>query len=155
MKEINIHPEIIHALKECGCWAYKIPDMPFTGRATFCPPKPCDIISLYNGTTFYVEAKLMKKWEAFGERWLEESQIAKGKEIIDAGGKYFIFLNVRIKADSLKNVKQDNRLIIFRYQDVVGKPSIYAKDLINYPYISGHDKSFDLRSFLIDNVSMF
>jgi len=151
MRESVFNTEIVNSLRACGAWAYKISDSPasWTMKQTrFTPDKPCDIIGCYNGKFFAIEGKQIKKVKAFGQSTMRLSQIESLTEILDKGGRSFVFLNVRIKGVK-GEVKQENRLIIFDWS-VLGaaEGSIKKKDIDALPFIIGKSKLFDLREFL-------
>jgi hypothetical protein len=157
MKETVFQSEIVDSLKSLGVWGYKIPDIPFNYQNKFCPKKPCDILCVpKNYPTIYIEAKMIKEWKSFGIKMLEESQVEAGKILTSLGHKYFIFLNVRLKADPFKESKQESRCIIFSYQEIMSRgENFYAKELKNMPFIPGHKGLFDLSSFLSETTLEF
>jgi penicillin-binding protein-related factor A (putative recombinase) len=157
MKESQFNTEVLRSLQENGAWAYKIADQPtsWTAHATrFTPDKPCDIVAIYRGTGFIVEGKQIKKFEAFGANKIRPSQIKNMDEVVDKGGRAFVFLNIRIKA--VKGVSShENRLVILdwsKLRDTFQTGSIKAKELKELSYIEGFKDRFDLKSFLQDLV---
>jgi len=107
VRETQFNSEVIKSLRAEGAWCYKIPDSPtsWTMRQTrFTPAKPCDIVGCYLGEFFAIEGKQMKKFQAFGLRQLRDGQIKSLNEIEAAGGKAFVFLNVRIKRPLTNNL---------------------------------------------------
>lgn len=149
---------MIRSLRIEGLWAFKIPDAPITKEllkiTRFTAAKPCDIIacvpSFTHGQFVAIECKQFKKWKAFSIRDLQDSQIEQMPKIIEADGKAFVFLNIRIKKP------HDNRLIIFEFNDLLKrlkKGSIFAKDLKTMPYLKSErfeDKTvYDLSEWVM------
>jgi hypothetical protein len=157
MRETNFNTEVMNSLKKFGAWAYKIADSPtsWTMAATrFTPEKPCDIIACYDGKFLAIEGKQIKKFKAFGMSDMRPAQIKNLTEVIERGGRAFIFLNVRIPAIKGKQ-KRENRLLIFdwaMWKDRLERESIKKGELEISPYYStikiGDDRYYDLRVFI-------
>lgn len=137
MREATFNTELVRSLKFWGAWAYKIPDIP-TSRLVgmrYTPDKPCDVIGAYSNYFFAIESKQMKKFEAFGMRFIRESQAKELNLMTSKGNQAFIFLNIRIKAIK-GGAKRENRLIIFKWTDFRDRTKSYtAKELKTLPYV--------------------
>ena len=167
MKESTFNSELVNSLKRHGAWAYKIPDSPvsrMTFRTQFTPEKPCDIVAIYRGTGIAIESKQIKKFEAFNAMTaLRPNQIKALDAVGKAGGRPFVFLNIRIKAVK-GSVKQENRVIIFdwiEWREVFESGSIKKKPLMDLVFIQGKmmrkdpqykdsEMQYDLTEFLED-----
>lgn len=139
MRESVFNAELISSLNHWGAWAYKIQDLPasITMGLRYVPEKPCDIIGAYRGKFFAIEGKQMKKFEAFGMRHMQSSQIKHLNKIVDTGSRGFVFLNIRIGAVK-GQTKRVNRLVIFdwkKFRDL-GEVSLKQKEIMALPYVS-------------------
>ena len=115
---------------------FKIPDMPhFKGsRTKFDIKKPYDCYCVYKGIPIAIEAKFMKDYRSFGLKDLRDNQIVGLEEMEKAGGKSFVFLNVRRQRDYVTGAIPCNRLLIFPWKDFKNREKNYRKaDLIKYP----------------------
>lgn len=145
MRESFFNTEVVKSLNDAGAWAYKISDVL---GSRFTADKPFDIFGCYNGIAFAIESKQIKEWKAFGSRYLRDSQVEHLQKVEDAGGRSYVFLNVRIKANKAEKIKQQNLLLIFKFSDLKSGV-VFKKDKMKMmPYIVGHKKRFDLTSFL-------
>lgn len=153
MREADFTSEVMASIREIGGWCYKIADSPTSwtrGITKFTPDKPCDVVACLDGVMVAIECKQLKKFAAFGRTQMRESQITALTEIVAAGGKGYVFLNIRIKAIKGKQ-KHENRLIIFDWDKwgdrLSGNDTIKQKDLLNWTHITGKDGLYDLKSF--------
>jgi penicillin-binding protein-related factor A (putative recombinase) len=159
MREAQFNTELVNSLKYWGAWAHKIPDLPASMAAglRFTPDKPCDVVGGY-GKFFAIESKQIKKFEAFGMRFLRDSQIKELNSIIERGNRAFIFLNIRIKAVKGK-VKRENRLVIFDWKEFRElKETIKKADVEKLPYITYQTvkkNEFDKDTEIIYNLKPF
>ena len=153
MKESNFTSEVMESLRQRGVWCYKIADSPASwtkGITRFTPEKPCDIVACVGGKFISIECKQLKKFEAFGRTQIRESQIQAANDIVRAGGKAFIFLNIRIKAVSGLR-KHVNRLIIFDWGgsgELLSTDTIKKDELFGLPHINGAKGVYDLDGFV-------
>lgn len=144
MKERQFVTELKHSFQKHDAHFHKIIDMPhFTGQRTrFDIKKPFDILIAYKGTPIAIEAKIIKKYQAFG------AQIKKHqKEALTEYSKHghaFIFLNVRIP-------RKTNHLIIFdwaQYSEIFKTRTIKKNELELMPYLPGAKGIYNLKGFL-------
>ena len=154
MKEATFSSELMESLRLMGAWCYKIADSPASwtkGITRFTPEKPCDIIACLGGTMIGIECKQLKKFQAFGRTQMRDSQVKALGEIVAAGGKGYVFLNIRIKAIKGKQ-KPENRLIVFDWakwgERLSGNDTIKQKDLMAWTHATGFKGLFDLTQFL-------
>lgn len=141
MKEAIFSTEIVRSIRHHGGWAFKIPDMPITKEllkiTRFTNAKPCDIVSTFNGQFVAIETKQFKKWEALGVRHFRPEQLSGMTDIVANGGRAFVFLNIRIKADKIKKLMAVNRLLVFDWSTWgprIMKRSIFAESLRQRPH---------------------
>lgn len=145
MNEAHFSKEVIDSLKSYDAWAYKIPDIPVsqTFGMQFTPKKPYDINGCYNGRFFAIECKMIKEFKAFGTKALRPNQKDALDDVLEAGGRAFVFLNIRI------NSPRVNRLLIFDwllFREQIN--SFKKKDLENFDYIQGGKGKYDMWDFL-------
>lgn len=142
--------EVVKSLNEQGAWAYKIPDVfGMSEDSRFIPPKPFDIIGIYEGKSFAIECKQFKQYQAFGLRCMQENQIDHLTEFILKGGNSFVFLNIRITTPG----RRKNELLIFRWEDLQSvwrAGSIKKAELEEMSPIAGFKSRFNLEDFLED-----
>lgn len=109
MNEKTFNLELKKSLIFHGAWAHKIADMPRGPMLRFNPEKPCDIVGVFKGQMFVIESKQIKKFQAFGIEALRPGQISSLTKIHEAGGKAFVFLNVRIP-------RTINSILVFEWE---------------------------------------
>jgi hypothetical protein len=115
-------------------------------RTRFVPEKPCDILACVNGHMVAVEGKQMKKWQGFSIRFLRDNQIVALDSIVKAGGRAYVFVNVRVPPE--KGVsKRENRLIVINWS-TWDRELIPVKAMREMPYIEGKLGLFDLSSIM-------
>lgn len=140
--------ELGHSFREAGAFFYKIADLPhFTGMKTrFDIAKPFDAIAIFNGKAVAIEAKSLRKYQAFGIRHLRDCQVKALDEVVDEGGGIAIVcVNIRQKTPHI------NRLIIFDWQTWrvrLKAGSIKKKEMLRLPYITGWKGRFILTTWL-------
>lgn len=149
MRESTFTTEVIRSIRRDGGWVYKIPDAP-TSRITgmrFTASKPFDLVACMDGRLVAIECKQIKKWKAFGMNDMRTSQLVNLPSVIKAGGRSFVFLNVRI-------ARKENRLIFLDWEvwgPRIERESIKAKDLKELPFCEAHTHEgkthFDLSDF--------
>lgn len=156
MKEAFFSTETIRSCRYHGGWAYKIPDAPITKEilkiTRFTNAKPCDIVCCFGMKFIAIETKQFKKWKALSKHDFRPEQIKGLTDIVDQGGRAFVFLNIRI---NIKGEPYENRLIIFDWK-VWGKRlsegSVHAKELkarVYYTsFIHEEKRIFDLTEWL-------
>lgn len=147
MNEAKFNSELVSSLKAAGAWAYKIPDAPVsqTYGMQFTPKKPCDIVGCFGRTFFAIEGKQIKEFKAFGPNALRPSQKENLNQIVNTGGRAFVFLNIRIPVRN----DYENRLLVFDWYRFKDSSSIKKPDIMKYPYIAGKLGTFDLWPFLL------
>lgn len=133
MKEAFFSTETIRSIRHFGGWGYKIPDAPITKEilkiTRFTNAKPCDIVACFGPTFVAIETKQFKKWKALSKNDFRPEQIKGLTDIVDQGGRAFVFLNIRI---SEKGQPYENRLIVFDWKvwgARLSEGSIHAKEL--------------------------
>lgn len=153
MREATFNTEIMNSLKELDMWAYKIPDFPMSWvmrKTRFTPEKPCDIVTMYRGRIILLELKQMKKWQAFGGQ-IRDSQKKHMDMVVRKGGRAYVFLNVRIKADKEKNQEYVNRLLFFDWKEwspIFERGNLFAKELRTMPGLVGKNKLWPLAAWV-------
>lgn len=115
MKEAIGNTEAVRSLKHIGFWAHKLPDV-MGGR--FTDSKPFDIVACSpKGRFISIEGKMTKKWEGFSAKKLREHQVVNLDATgVKRGGRAFVFLYVRIKADKKKNQPRVTKLVVFDWK---------------------------------------
>jgi hypothetical protein len=144
MKEATFTTEVIRSIRHNQAWAYKIPDAPITKEilkiTRFTNAKPADIVCCHSGLFVAIETKQFKKWKALSKNDFRPEQLKGLQEIVDNGGRAFVFLNIRIKSP------HENRLLIFDWatwgERLTHGPSVFAKELKDRVYYE---------SFLVGN----
>lgn len=141
-RERQFLTELRHSFEDRGAFFYKLPDMPhFAGAGfRFDLDKPFDAFVVYSrrfgakGIPIAIEAKSLRRYAALGSQ-IRPSQIKGLNGITAAGGRGFIFLNVR------SNTPRMNRLLILDWslfgEDFTKGKTIKKKDLQRMPFIEG------------------
>jgi hypothetical protein len=149
MKEAFFSTETIRSVRYHGGWAYKIPDAPITKEilkiTRFTNAKPCDIVCCFGMKFVAIETKQFKKWKALSKHDFRPEQIEGMTNIVNQGGRAFVFLNIRINTKEL----YENRLIIFDWKTwgpILSTGSVHAKELKERVYYS---------SFMVDEKRIF
>lgn len=152
MKESKFLTELRDTFRNHGAFFYKIVDMPhFKGKMTrFDAPKPFDSMIVLEGIPIAIEAKIFKKFQAFGIRHLRPSQVEGLEAFEQAGGRSFVFLNVRIKAVAGEQ-KHVNRLYIFKWEDIRDAKASFKKAILEFelPFYDGAKGLFDLDDWIL------
>lgn len=122
--------------EEYGVFFHKIADMPYTpGLSGFDLKKPFDAFAVAESVPIAIEAKYIPKYQAFGLNALRDNQIEGLDRFERAGGKGYIFLNVRQKYDARVGTKRLNRLLIFPWEVFRRRTETYKKkELEEWPY---------------------
>ena len=147
MNEKSFLAELKRTFDEFGVFWYKIPDLPvYKSMSTrFNPPKPFDAIMLRQGVPYAIEAKYLPDFKSFGIRNLTQSQVEGLCDWQAAGGKAFVFLNVRRKSDASNDISRINRLYVFDWSQMRASSKNYNKaELMQLPYSEGSKGVFDL-----------
>jgi len=129
---------------------HKISDMPhFAGtKSRFDLPKPFDAFIAFQGRPIAIEAKVLRKYEAFGVRHLRECQ-RDGLDAFANHGESWVFLNIRNSGDATKGIKRINRLLIFRWSWFRDHGTVKKADLLEWPYIDKAGGVFPLGDWLM------
>lgn len=137
--------------EEHGCFWHKISDSPiFAGmRSRYTDAKPFDAFTVFKGVPVAIEAKYLPEYKAFGINSLRDSQRDGLQDFINAGGRGFVFLNIRRVADREHQTGRLNRLLIFEYEQLVdyGR-NLKKKELEQWPYLECHKKRFMIGGWL-------
>lgn len=139
--------ELRHSFEERGAFFLKIADLPhFSGaKMRFDLEKPFDAFLSYKGIPIAIEAKTLKSYSAFGSQ-IRPSQIKGLDKFVAAGGRGFIFVNIRSARPRL------NRLLIFDWatfgRDFSDGWTMKKKELMCEPFITGTKGRFDLEAWL-------
>lgn len=142
MRESIFNTEIKRSLIKAGYFVYKIFDMPRFIGSRFQDNKPCDILACgQDGKIIAIESKQIKKWQAFGLRFLRPHQIETLEKIHSLGGWAFVFLNVRIIKP------KENRCIAIHWPVLKSKKSFSKKELPLLPFYQGSKKEFAINNF--------
>ena len=148
-RESRFLTELKYSFLESKAFFHKISDSFHGGGLRFDAPKPFDAFGVYNGVPFAIEAKMIAGYKAFGKTSLRDCQIKGLQDWSDAGGKSFVFLNVKQKGDKETGTKRLNRLIIIEWSRIADSPRNFRKtELELFPYIDGKKKRFDVSHFL-------
>jgi hypothetical protein len=147
MKEAKFNTEIVNSLKDCGAWAYKIPDMPSSlmvgGR--FNPDKPCDIIACVRSRFVGIEGKMLRDYKAISLSLFRDNQVQSLDAMVEASGLAFAFINIRITESP-----RVNKLIIInwsKWRDTLKERTVPKRTVMTLPYIQGTKGRFDLSDF--------
>ncbi len=146
-RERGFLTELRHSFEENGAFFFKIADMPhFAGsRHRFDLEKPFDAFLCYKGKPIAIEAKTLTSYSAFGSQ-IRGSQIKGLDAFVKAGGRGFIFLNIRTKKPYM------NRLIIFDWEEYGERFksgwTMKKKELLCQQFRQGKKKRFLLRLWL-------
>lgn len=142
------------SLEEKGVFFHKIADMPhFRGSGTkFDLKKPFDAFGIYFGIPFAIEAKYIPEIRGFGIKQLSENQIEGLNQFEIAGGRSFVFLNIRQFANPKLARSRFNRLIIFPWKQLKRKEKYAKSEIMAMPSIDGIRSRFNLDEFLINLI---
>ena len=146
-RERSFLTELGHSFREAGAFFYKIPDQPhFEGQQTrFDVDKPFDAVVAHDGVAVAIEAKSLRKYEAFGHRHMRACQITALDDWTDRGCQAFVFINVRQKTPYF------NRLVILdwaAWRTRLSQRSITKRELTVLPYIIGKKERFGIATWL-------
>jgi len=132
-----------------GAFFYKIPDMPhFAGMQTrFDSKKPFDVISAFRHHPIAIEAKVLRKYEAFGIRHLRDCQV-DGLEDFLENGLSFVFLKIGQAPNKLEGIERLNRLLIFDWPWFRDKGVLKKDELEKWPFIDYHLGRYEIRDWL-------
>jgi len=151
-REAKFTTELRDSFHKCGAVFHKISDS-FHGALRFDIAKPFDAFALYRGVPIAIEAKYINDFKAFGRTHLRECQDEGLRKYNEAGGHSFVFLNIRRKSNKAEGIARINRLLIFKYSDIVEKGINFKKnEIFSYPYIVGFKGLFDMKDWLNDRV---
>lgn len=153
MKEAVFISELMRSFSTYGdIFMHKITDMPhFKGMKTrFDRKKPFDMIGTIGGIPIAIEAKMIKKVKGFGFRDIKPHQIEALNDFHRAGGRSFVFLNVR--QPRIKDVqKAINSLIVFNGIGEIQVKQLKKEELeyrMNLIGIKGYKGKFDILPFI-------
>jgi len=150
VKEANFLTELKHSFGQMeNTFWLKISDFPhFQGMKTrFDAAKPFDAVAVIDGVPIAIEAKMLKSFQAFGLRHLRECQIDGLERWERAGGKSYVFLNIRIKRE--KGRPGFNGLYIFHWREFRSlEKSIKKAELEKMDFIRGCRKLFDMEEIV-------
>ena len=94
-----------------------------------------------------IECKMLKGYQAFSKKKMSDHQIQHLSLFELAGGKSFVFLNIRVTEPG----KRMNRLIIFKWEWLLKMwemGSIKKINLEAFLHVEGHKQRYDLTHFL-------
>lgn len=105
------------------CYYYRIVDAAEvrgrTGKIGFTRPAPSDYIVTLDGFTFYAEVKSTQDQSAFRFSLLRTKQSAAARQILAAGGSYFVMIHrlttgtwYRVSYDLIDQVKAEGKASI-------------------------------------------
>ena len=148
-RESKFLTELKKSFHDKGAFFYKISDSFHSGGLRFDSPKPFDVFGCYNGIPFAIEAKTITDYKSFGIGFLRDCQVDGLSAWSNAGGRSFVFLNIRRGGNKSRGIKRLNRLIVFKWKELqdVGR-NIRKKDLEFLPFVDGKKSRFDLSVFL-------
>jgi len=155
-KERSFLTELKRSFEAEHAFFYKISDMPhFAGMTSrFDKPKPFDAIAVLTGIPIAIEAKSFNDYKALNISLFRHCQVKGLDEFAEAGGKSYVFLNVRRAGNKTGGVKRVNRLYAFNWLElkrVLTVSSIKKDQLMAMPYVSdGAKDMFSLSEFLKD-----
>jgi len=151
-KETKFLTKIVNKFDDLGEYAYKIPDTPNAMGLRFTTKKPYDMAASIGGKFMAIEGKHSSKWEAFGKSAFDPDQIVSMNKLEFKKIPVFIFLQVQVAPNPLKDIKRVNRLYIFswselkRYWFINGSiKAVILKNLTHIPYKKG---GYDLQRFI-------
>jgi hypothetical protein len=146
VRESTFCTEVIRSFRQAGAFAFKIPDSPASyggAKMRFSAGKRFDIHAVFQGVPLAVECKLYKAFKGFGLNQIRDEQVEALNDYWEAGGRAFVFLNIRIPAIQGRQ-KRENRCLIFEWPlRFHGKQEIEA-----YPFIEGRKGVFPLAGWL-------
>lgn len=146
-RESKFLTELKKSFWASGAFFYKISDSFHGGAMRFDAPKPFDAFGCHKGVPMAIEAKAMTDYKAFGKTYLRDCQVKGLTEWSDAGGKSFVFLNIR--RGPKDGVKRVNRLFIFPWEVIGGiSRNMKKSEIESWPYIEGKKGLFDLSNWL-------
>lgn len=152
MREKVFNTEIKNSLLALGHWAHKIGDQPIGKQEDggqshdgfrFNIKKPFDIIAVICGRGVAIEGKMIRRFQAFGQRDIRDIQKENLDKMLAAGGRAFVFLNVR----GVIAGRRENRCIIFDWAEFREVQTIPHRVLQTLPFIPGAHGLFDLHIF--------
>jgi hypothetical protein len=111
-------------------------------------PKPFDVFVAFQGTPMAIEAKVLRKYEAFGVRHLRDCQ-QEGLDSFARHGTSWVFLNIRHSGDKMNNIKRINRLLIFNWEWLKKEGTVKKVDLLEWPFIDKAGGVFPLGDWLM------
>jgi len=100
MNERTSLTEFINGFKEYNLigWVYKIPDIYPSESTRFIPPKPFDLIIVWENRFMAIEAKAVKNCKSFAKNKLKEHQLENLDKIIKNGFEaYLLVFNLDIR----------------------------------------------------------
>ncbi len=143
--------ELKNSFQKAKAFWYKIPDSPiYKGMQTkFTGAKPFDSFMIYKGVPVAIEAKYISDYKSFGMKQLQPSQIQNLEAFENAGGKSYIFLNVRRRANPECFESYVNALLIFPWCEFKKRKKPYSKsDLFSRKQWKGAKGLFPVSKFL-------
>jgi len=142
-QEMKFCTALKHAFKAKGHFFFKLPDSPSAQR--FMIAKPYDATACVNGASIAIEAKVLKKYEAFGRRHLRETQIKGLDDHARAKGLSYVILEVMAG-------RGDYRMLFWRWDHFVKAAkngTIKKSELEAHPYIQRNaDESYNIGTLL-------
>lgn len=160
MREKVFNTEIKNSLLALGHWAHKIGDQPIGKQEDggqshdgfrFNIKKPFDIIAIVHGRGVAIEGKMVRHFQAFGQRDIRDIQKENLDKALAAGGRAFVFLNIR----GVIAGRRENRCIIFDWEEFRNIQTIPKRELEQCPFIPGHSGLFDLSLFCENIRAMY
>jgi len=116
-------------------------------KSRFDLPKPFDAIAAFAGTPIAIEAKVLRKYEAFGVRHLRPCQV-EGLDWFAENGSSYVFLNIRHAGNKAEGIKRINRLYMFEWGDFKRREVIKKNEFDQFLYIDKKDGIFPIVDWL-------
>jgi len=143
-REKNFLTELSKSFRQSGAFFHKISDSFHGGGARFDLPKPFDVFGCYQGIPIAIEAKVITDYKSFGKTFMRDCQVKGLSEWRAAGGKSFVFLNIR--RTGIKGVAaRVNKLLIFDWDLLDSDRNLRRHEIEGHPFIIGKNGLFNLR----------
>ena len=144
-REKNFLTELRNSFRQSGAFFHKISDSFHGGGIRFDLPKPFDAFACYRGVPIAIEAKVITDYKAFGKTFLRDCQTKGLTEWCEAGGRSYVFLNIRRTGKKDAKISRVNRLLIFDWEMLAWNRNMRKQEIEEYPYIIGKNGLFNLR----------